>query len=64
MSLETGRYIIKNGDKIVGRALAEDLSLNPKRIILVSSDNESTVRLCNNLCLISSLTFIPYIVDY
>ncbi|KAJ3862159.1 serine protease inhibitor [Lentinula novae-zelandiae] len=42
MSLETGRYIIKNGDKIVGRALAEDLSLNPKRIILASSDNEST----------------------
>ncbi|KAJ3805052.1 serine protease inhibitor [Lentinula aff. lateritia] len=42
MSLETGRYIIKNGDKIVGRALAEDLSLNPKRIILASNDNEST----------------------
>ncbi|KAJ3851780.1 serine protease inhibitor [Lentinula lateritia] len=51
MSLETGRYIIKNGDKIVGRALAEDLSLNPKRIILASNDNESTVRLWNNPCL-------------
>ncbi|KAJ3713036.1 hypothetical protein DFJ43DRAFT_49484 [Lentinula guzmanii] len=42
MSLETGRYTIKNGDNVVGRALAEDLSLLPKRIILAPSDSSST----------------------
>ncbi|KAJ3790416.1 serine protease inhibitor [Lentinula aff. detonsa] len=42
MSLETGRYTIKNGDNVVGRALAEDLSLLPKRIILAPSDRDST----------------------
>ncbi|KAJ3851784.1 serine protease inhibitor [Lentinula lateritia] len=41
MALETGRYIIKNGENIVGRALAEDLSLRPKRVIL--TDHDSTV---------------------
>ncbi|KAJ3756394.1 serine protease inhibitor [Lentinula raphanica] len=41
MALETGLYIIKNADKIVGRALAEDLSLRPRRIILAESDNKS-----------------------
>ncbi|KAJ3711011.1 serine protease inhibitor [Lentinula raphanica] len=41
MALETGLYIIKNADKIVGRALAEDLSLRPRRIILAESDNNS-----------------------
>ncbi|KAJ3820073.1 serine protease inhibitor [Lentinula raphanica] len=40
MALETGLYIIKNADKIVGRALAEDLSLLPRRIILAESDNK------------------------
>ncbi|KAJ4479548.1 serine protease inhibitor [Lentinula edodes] len=41
MALETGLYTIKNGEKLVGRALAEDLSLLPKRIILTESERTS-----------------------
>ncbi|KAJ4473846.1 serine protease inhibitor [Lentinula aciculospora] len=50
MAFETGLYTIKNGDKFVGRALIEDLSLHPKRVIL--TDKESTwaiEKLGNNL---------------
>ncbi|GAW08181.1 serine protease inhibitor [Lentinula edodes] len=35
MSLETGRYLIHNGNNIVSRNLAEDRSLKPKRIVLL-----------------------------
>ncbi|KAK7047234.1 hypothetical protein VNI00_006900 [Paramarasmius palmivorus] len=33
MSLESGLYIIKNQGKYIGRNLAEDMSLLPKRIV-------------------------------
>ncbi|KAJ3756393.1 serine protease inhibitor [Lentinula raphanica] len=42
MSLETGRYIIHNGDKVVSRKRAEDRSLNPKRIFLLDPSAEET----------------------
>ncbi|KAJ3798342.1 serine protease inhibitor [Lentinula aff. detonsa] len=43
MSLETGRYLIHHGDKVVSRRFAEDRSLNPKRIdLLEPSDREVT----------------------
>ncbi|KAF8645996.1 hypothetical protein AX16_007422 [Volvariella volvacea WC 439] len=35
MSLETGRYIIQNGDRGVGRNSTEDRSLLPKRVIVL-----------------------------
>ncbi|KAJ4473845.1 serine protease inhibitor [Lentinula aciculospora] len=43
MSLETGRYLIHHGDKVVSRRFAEDRSLRPKRIDLLDpSDREIT----------------------
>ncbi|KAJ3996768.1 hypothetical protein F5050DRAFT_1757164 [Lentinula boryana] len=43
MSLETGRYLIHHGDKVVSRSFIEDRSFNPKRIdLLEPSDREIT----------------------
>ncbi|KAJ4473852.1 serine protease inhibitor [Lentinula aciculospora] len=50
MALETGLYTIKNGDKFVGRALAEDLSLRPKKVIVTDNDSKWAIeKLGNNL---------------
>ncbi|KAJ4473842.1 serine protease inhibitor [Lentinula aciculospora] len=49
MSLTTGRYLIKNEDNVVGRALAEDLSLQPKRIILLPPDDKTSTPASLNL---------------
>ncbi|KAJ4473849.1 hypothetical protein J3R30DRAFT_3736297 [Lentinula aciculospora] len=43
MPLETGLYTIKNGDKVVGPSLVQDLGLLPKKIIVAPSGNESVV---------------------
>ncbi|KAJ3862160.1 MAG: serine protease inhibitor, partial [Lentinula lateritia] len=40
MSLDTGRYLIHNGNNIVSRNLAEDRSLNPKRIVLLEPNDK------------------------
>lgn len=53
MALETGLYTIKNGEKLVGRALAEDLSLLPKRIILTESERTSIVGCLLRICLLT-----------
>ncbi|THU89585.1 hypothetical protein K435DRAFT_865160 [Dendrothele bispora CBS 962.96] len=41
MSLESGVYIIRNRDNSVNRNLAEDRSLNPKRVVLLPPDAQS-----------------------
>ncbi|KAJ4473844.1 serine protease inhibitor [Lentinula aciculospora] len=40
MSLETGRYLIHHGDKVVSRRLIEDRSNNPKGIFLLNPDEK------------------------
>ncbi|KAK7448420.1 hypothetical protein VKT23_013683 [Stygiomarasmius scandens] len=42
MSLPSGTYIIRNGDKNVGRRLAEDKSLLPKQVVLLPDGQDST----------------------
>ncbi|GJJ07985.1 hypothetical protein Clacol_002192 [Clathrus columnatus] len=41
MHLQPGYYTIHNGDNLVGRSFAEDLSLNPKTVFNATTDTES-----------------------
>ncbi|KAF8642476.1 hypothetical protein AX16_009477 [Volvariella volvacea WC 439] len=43
MALTSGRYLIKNRDNYVGRALREDMSLLPKAVLLLPEGVEAPV---------------------